>query len=112
MNLKEHPLEELKAEIQRREAEKLAAELLVRNKKNATIFEHRAVLLSLMEHSRTSCSDSDPANGFMNSDGHYRCAKCALMQVTEYGGDGQLFLGSSPVDLSLELSLGIRTEPF
>lgn len=42
-------------------------------------------LLPFMEHSRTSCSDENPSNGYTTAGrgGAPRCKKCFLMQLAE-----------------------------
>lgn len=52
---------------------------------NRRLLEAKPVLIQLLEHSRTSCSDQDPNNG----DPHYegggsRCYKCLFMQLEEW----------------------------
>lgn len=51
--------------------------------------ENRDVLLSLIEHDRTSCSDDNVSNGYSYSSGHYRCAKCYLIELLngDWGDD-------------------------
>ena len=50
--------------------------------------EQRMLLLSMMEHDRTSCSDEDQCNGYFYSNEHWRCRKCMLMEILrgEHGG--------------------------
>ena len=50
--------------------------------------EQKEFILSLMEHDRTSCSDTHPGNGFCYSDERWRCRKCMLMEIFnhEHGG--------------------------
>lgn len=72
------------AEQKRREDERRAAAIATLTNKNRTLFANRDLLLSLMEHSRTSCSDTDLANRFFGQGGHPRCYKCALMALDEF----------------------------
>lgn len=49
------------------------------------ILDNADVLLSLISHSRSSCSDDNPSNAHTTHGrgGHFRCAKCGLMQASE-----------------------------
>lgn len=49
--------------------------------------ENKDIILSLLEHSRTSCSDDNCYNGYITSDGYARCNKCFLIEILngEYG---------------------------
>lgn len=52
--------------------------------------EQKQYLLSLIEHDRTSCSDTHVVNGrYSRSDGGWRCRKCMLIEVLngDHGGD-------------------------
>jgi hypothetical protein len=42
---------------------------------------NRDLILSLFDHSRTSCSDKNVSNGFMHSVGYARCSKCHLIEI-------------------------------
>lgn len=84
-NLKNASTADLKAELERREA--AAAALNARIEKNTLFLNHRDVLLQLMEHSRTSCSDANPINGNLNPGSGRtapRCYKCALINLSEF----------------------------
>lgn len=50
--------------------------------------EKKKLILSLMEHDRTSCSDESPCNGYSEYEDHFRCTKCMLMEIFngEWGG--------------------------
>ena len=73
---------DLKAELERREQETAEAALAASLRKNQAVFAHKDVLLSLMTHSRTSCSDENPSNGSL--DPAPRCYKCALLNLSEF----------------------------
>lgn len=51
--------------------------------------EQKKVILSLLEHDRTTCSDENPCNGYFYSSERWRCRKCMLMEIFnhEHGGD-------------------------
>ena len=50
--------------------------------------EQKTLLLSMLEHDRTSCSDENQCNGYSYSSKHWRCRKCMLMEILrgEHGG--------------------------
>lgn len=86
-NLKNASIADLKAELERREAAVAEAALNARIEKNTLFLNHRDVLLQLMEHSRTSCSDANPINGNLNPGSGRtapRCYKCALINLSEF----------------------------
>lgn len=83
--LDETGLQKLKEQIKNREK---AIELEKRNK----IIEIERVkldklielnIIDLLEHSRTSCSDEHPSNGYYESEGYARCNKCHLIEIIE-----------------------------
>lgn len=85
--------EQLKAELEQREAEKKFAAYTARAARNTRIFENKELLLSLMDHGRTSCSDESPTNGYAHN-GYYRCYKCALILTDGHDlGDVEMELG-------------------
>jgi len=95
--LKSASTAELKAELERRELEAAA-----RLKKNQLVFERRDVLLSLMQHGRTSCSDENPVNGSLdpgNGRTAPRCYKCALLNLSEFELD----------DVELDVTVTVRS---
>ncbi len=51
--------------------------------------EDKRLLLSMMQHDRTSCSDEHPCNGYSYSNERFRCRKCMLMEILngEHGGE-------------------------
>jgi hypothetical protein len=57
------------------------------------------MLLTVTEHSRTSCSDENPSNGYTTEgrNGHPRCGRCLLLDVTT--GDGSATLDLDFTDL-------------
>ncbi len=100
--LKSASTAELKAELERRELEAAEAALATRLKKNQLVFEHRDVLLSLMQHGRTSCSDENPVNGSLdpgNGRTAPRCYKCALLNLSEFELD----------DVELDVTVTVRS---
>ena len=63
------------------EKEKLYFKLVENARKLEKLVENKDFVLSLVQHSRTSCSDSDPCNGIVESTGSYRCPRCALIEI-------------------------------
>ena len=46
--------------------------------------EHKDLVLAMFpKHSRTSCSDEDVCNGFYSCEGHYRCKRCAILEILD-----------------------------
>ena len=43
--------------------------------------EQKDLILSLIDHSRTSCSDSNICNGYGSADYGARCTKCHLIEI-------------------------------
>lgn len=81
--------EELEAQIKAvEEEEQRAKEKAVLDKIKAMTPEKKAMILELMEHDRTSCSDENPCNGYSYYNNRYRCRKCMLMEILngEHGG--------------------------
>ena len=81
--------EELEAQIKAvEEEEQRAKEKAVLDKIKAITPEKKEMILGLMEHDRTSCSDENPCNGYSYYNNRYRCRKCMLMEILngEHGG--------------------------
>lgn len=81
--------EELEAQIKAvEEEEQRAKEKAVLDKIKAITPEKKEMILGLMEHDRTSCSDENPCNGYSYYNDRYRCRKCMLMEILngEHGG--------------------------
>ena len=53
---------------------------------------HKEFILSLLEHSRTSCSDEHPCNGYSFSEGYSRCETCHLIEILngDWGDDYEI----------------------
>lgn len=63
------------------------------------VFEAKRHILPLLQHSRTSCSDSNPTNGFAHyENGAPRCMKCALIRLEDWQ------LDTVVISLDLQLS--------
>ncbi|TVY09888.1 hypothetical protein [Paenibacillus cremeus] len=43
--------------------------------------QYRDIILSLLNHSRTSCSDDHISNGYIDSLGYAKCSKCHLIEI-------------------------------
>jgi hypothetical protein len=96
MDLTNASVEQLKAELARREkeaAERARVERITRNTNIA------GPLLQVLEHDRTSCNDDNRANSHANSEGACRCARCALLDMVEHGNFA---------DFEISLSVGVR----
>ena len=70
--------------------------------------EDKKLILSLIDHYRTSCSDDNPCNGIILKDNTlnsytYRCKKCALMEIfnNEWGGSFDFKLEPIIIDTSI-----------
>jgi hypothetical protein len=42
---------------------------------------NKEIILSLLEHSRTSCSDTNVSNGYSSASYGARCSKCHLIEI-------------------------------
>ena len=49
--------------------------------------EQKDFILSLIDHSRTSCSDSNVCNRYGSADYGARCTKCHLIEIFDQGWD-------------------------
>ena len=88
MNISEmskEELESLKKQIKLQEDEIKEKELENQRQKAKAkldkIRENKEFILSLLEHSRTSCSDEHPCNGYGSADYGARCKKCHLIEI-------------------------------
>ena len=61
---------------------------------------NRDLVLSLIDHSRTSCSDDNPINGYDSDRGYARCDKCHLIEIL----DGQYDDGDFNVSFNVNIS--------
>lgn len=53
--------------------------------------KHKDALLSLVSHSRTSCSDENPCNGYGTADYGARCMKCHLIKILNDEWNDEMF---------------------
>ena len=67
-----------KEEIRQHEIKEKEKEV---EKKLDYIRKHQDIILPLIKHDRTSCSDENPCNGYSYCDGHARCGKCFLTEI-------------------------------
>ena len=58
-------------------------------KKIEYLREHKDIIIPLLKHSRTSCSDEHPYNGYSYYSGYARCKKCYLIEILngEWGNE-------------------------
>jgi hypothetical protein len=76
------PLDQLRAEVQRRENEAKQQRNENLALRQALIVDHVDTLLQLVpEHGRTSCSDANPGNAA--SDRNPRCNRCQLLRIKQ-----------------------------
>ena len=80
--LKDYTEAELDAEMQRRAAEKEAKDKASRLEKCKLVLKHRAALLELMQHSRTSCKNCNNAC-YHPDHGCAECNRCCLEDLFE-----------------------------
>lgn len=85
LDLEERDLYEKLNKI-REEKEKIKQQKIEEKKKETGkkldyLKEHKDFVLSLIEHSRTSCSDDHPCNGYDYDKGYPRCKKCFLIEI-------------------------------
>ena len=52
-------------------------------KKIRYIRDNKDAILPLLKHSRTSCSDENPCNGYDYSKGYAKCDKCWLIEILD-----------------------------
>lgn len=92
--------EEIEAQITKiEEDERRVRENKVIKKIENMTPEKKKILLSLVKHDRTSCSDEHPCNGYSYMTNKYRCRKCMLMEILN-GEHGGVF----DFDISVEIS--------
>lgn len=84
LQAEEKRLQDELVKIQKARKEREAEERYERNKK---ILDNKHLLLPLIEHTRTSCSDKDIANGFHSATYGPRCVRCALLELGEHNLD-------------------------
>lgn len=70
----------------KKEKEEIRQSELAEKKKNVAnhiqyLRQNKDIILPLLEHSRTSCSDDNCCNGYITSDGYARCNKCFLIEI-------------------------------
>lgn len=68
-------------------------------KKIDYIREHQDIILPLISHDRTSCSDVNPANGY-NCEYGSRCRKCHLIEIL----NGEWGAGDFEVDFDVHIN--------
>ena len=70
---------DLQAELERRAFIRRQEKVEARVERNKLFLEHKDVILKFLAHSRTSCNDENLSNGYENSQGTYRCNRCAFL---------------------------------
>lgn len=66
--IKQHKINEKKKEIE---------------EKIEFIKENKDIILPLIKHDRSSCSDEHPCNGYSSYNNDCRCRKCFLMEILD-----------------------------
>ena len=71
-----------------RQLEKIEVEEKSEKKKKNKLYldelrKNKELILSLVKHGRTSCSDENPINGYGTSDYGARCTKCHLIEILD-----------------------------
>lgn len=63
--------------------------------------KNKDFVLSLFEHSRSSCSDENPCNGYHFDEQHARCEKCHLIEILndEFNNDFEVMLSVNIVKI-------------
>lgn len=89
----------------KKEKEEIRENELVEKKKSVAkkiqyLRDNRDIILPLIEHSRTSCSDENYCNGYSSSDGYARCNKCFLIEIL----NGEWGDGEFEVDFNIGIS--------
>lgn len=99
---------ELAAESLRRKQALIEGERKVRAEKNTKLFQEvpagmtfKDVLLSFVEHGRTSCSDENPSNAHVNEAGYPRCNRCALLKFGSWDAEST----------EVTVDVGVRSMP-
>lgn len=99
----EKALKEKLAKIQEEQREIKEQELSEKKeqvaKKIQYMRDNREVVLSLLKHDRTSCSDENPCNGLYSSDNGPRCQKCFLIEIL----NGDYIDGEYDIDFSVNI---------
>jgi len=73
--------EQLEKQKQILKDEKLNKRKNIAKTKIMKLREQKDLILSLIDHSRTSCSDSNVCNGYGSADYGARCTKCHLIEI-------------------------------
>lgn len=97
MDLKKYTDKALKDELARREAAAALAAAVERKERIEQIIKHRAELLKMIPHSRTSCNDQEVRNGLYSADYGPRCVRCGLLELSE--------IDYHEFDVSLQLTI-------
>lgn len=89
----------------KKEKEEIREKKLVEKKKSVAkkiqyLRDNKDIILPLIEHSRTSCSDENCCNGYSSSEGYARCNKCFLIELL----NGEFEDGEFEVDFNIGIS--------
>jgi len=93
----EEKMRKLKSQLQEIKDKEYQQRLEKNKIKLDELRENKDFILSLFDHSRTSCSDQYPMNGYIEDYGYARCNKCFLMEIL-----------NSEYDNSFEVSFDIN----
>lgn len=102
-NLNEKELLALSQQVEERkriiENEKLLARKAVVEEKIETLRKNKDFLLSMLDHDRTSCSDTHVSNGWVGTKS--RCKKCHLIQILNH----EFTDGDFDVDFEIHINI-------
>jgi len=86
-NLTLEEIENLKTELNRKEYElkkiKLSKLQIEAKSRIEYIKKYSDIILPLIEHERTSCSDTNICNGYESANYGARCMKCFLLEILD-----------------------------
>lgn len=84
-DLSENELQELASRIKQQQdviaQEKLDKKRETVKAKMKILRENSELILSLIEHSKKSCSDENPFNSYVHDNGYPECKKCKLIDM-------------------------------
>ena len=93
--------EQLEKQKQILKEEELNKRKNIAKSKMEKLREQKDLILSLINHSRTSCSDSNICNGYGSADYGARCTKCHLIEIFDKEWDD----GEWEVDFDVTITM-------
>jgi hypothetical protein len=88
---------ELNKRIKETQEKRIQMEIALNKIQLDILREHKGLILNLIEHDRTSCSDENPSNGYGSASYGARCEKCHLIEILneDYNNDFSVSFGVS-----------------